>query len=151
MSKTRELSRLVEAAASGRTAELDVSDMRPLGNRATWYGVAKVHSSRVLRSSMAHATSLAKAVTDIGLCEPYAKLVFTFSINAHCRLQVRASEAVTSRPDQQPIVAVPSRPLSPPTGELPSVDNNSLLDPDAACETVHRLTARLPRFLSTPE
>jgi len=55
-SRATDLVRLVEAAAAGHPTEVDVSDIRNLGDRASWYGNVAVRGSDVLSGSMAHAT-----------------------------------------------------------------------------------------------
>jgi hypothetical protein len=68
-SRATDLARLVEAAAAGHPTEVDVSDIRPLGDRASWYGNVSVRGSHVLGGSMAHATSLGRTAARLGLCE----------------------------------------------------------------------------------
>ena len=146
--KAPKLAQLVEDAATGKTAELDVSDIRLFGNRAAWNGLARVHGSRALKAPMAHANALANVVTGNGLCEPYDQLVFSFSINSQCRLRVSAGGEISPLPDDQSMVDVPRSGPRPPTLGPPHVDDNSILDPTLSCKIVHRLLARLPKFTS---
>ena len=72
----------LQAAATGTRAEVVLPELRRLGARQSWYGAAEVHGRQVVRSSMAHATSLGKRVADTGICERWPDTTFRFTISA---------------------------------------------------------------------
>ena len=148
ISKAPELCDVIEAAAAGRTAELDVADIRPLGDRTSWNGVARVQGSRVLKTSMAHATSLARAVTELGLCQLHDNLVFHFSISSRCQLRVSAHDTESPVQGRGSTKNVPHSPSHPTAKGASFVDSGASLDPTEACEIAHRLIAGLPKFAS---
>ena len=61
-SHIEELWSTIEEAAAGGIGELDVSGLAALGDRASWYGVAKVVGREVVSAEMAHATALGRVV-----------------------------------------------------------------------------------------
>jgi hypothetical protein len=76
----------LQAAAAGTPAVVVVPELRHLGARQSWYGVAEVHRREVVRSSMAHATSLGKTVAGSGICERWPDNTFRFTISADGRV-----------------------------------------------------------------
>lgn len=87
-SKATELIHLIELAAIGRSGEADISDIRPLGDRGSWYGRVSVRGGEVVGGSMAHATSLGRTVARLGLCDQNPGKVFVFTINRALTLSV---------------------------------------------------------------
>jgi hypothetical protein len=72
----------LHAVAAGTPAVVVLPGLRRLGARQSWYGIAEVHGRQVVRSSMAHATSLGKTVAASGICERWPDLTFRFTIGA---------------------------------------------------------------------
>jgi serine/threonine protein kinase len=68
-------------AATGVPVTVGIPGLRSLGKRQSWYGVAEVRGRTVIRSSMAHATSLGKTVADSGICSPWPDDTFRFAIS----------------------------------------------------------------------
>jgi hypothetical protein len=72
----------LRAAAAGTPAVVVLPGLRRLGARQSWYGVAEVRGREVVRSSMAHATSLGKTVARSGACERWPGNTFRFTMSA---------------------------------------------------------------------
>jgi hypothetical protein len=72
----------LQLAATGVPAVVGVPDLRRLGTRGSWYGVAEVRGQQVTRSSMAHSASLGKTVAASGICERWPERTFRFTIGA---------------------------------------------------------------------
>jgi hypothetical protein len=72
----------LQAAATGTGAVIALPELRRLGTRQSWYGVAEIRGRQVVRSSMAHATSLGKTVAASGICERWPDRIFRFTISA---------------------------------------------------------------------
>jgi hypothetical protein len=80
VARLAEIRAAVAAAASGQPAALRLAGLTLLGDRQSWQGVAEVRCGDVTRSSMAHATSLAKTVAASGVCMPWPQSTFRFAI-----------------------------------------------------------------------
>jgi hypothetical protein len=87
-----EMSAALQAAVSGSTAIVDVAGVRCLGDRQSWYGVAEVCGSEMIRSSMAHATSLGRAVAVSGICAAWLEHTFRFTIGATGALTITIAD-----------------------------------------------------------
>jgi len=74
-----ELRNAVERAADGRQDELVISEIRSLGERASWHGTAVIQGASVLPSSMAHMRSLANGIVDAALCTAWPETTFRFA------------------------------------------------------------------------
>ncbi len=72
----------LERATAGLPVVIGLPDLRGAGERESWYGVAEVCGRGVTRSSMAHATSLGRAVAASGMCAAWPGSVFRFTIAA---------------------------------------------------------------------
>ncbi|MGH3194543.1 MAG: DUF7664 domain-containing protein [Streptosporangiaceae bacterium] len=72
----------VERAAAGLPAVAGLPGLRGAGERASWYGFAEVRGRGLTRSSMAHATSLGRAVAASSMCAAWPQCVFRFTIAA---------------------------------------------------------------------
>ena len=137
------LKQLIKAAAEGKPADLDVSDIRELGKRMSWSGSALVRGNSLVAAPMAHARSLGRLVVEHGLCSGHPELFFKFLITPSCRLRVSAE-----RTDEQVVNApkhVKSREPDPPAVISNIVSNGRAND---ACRQVHELLSRLPFFES---
>jgi hypothetical protein len=72
----------LQLAAAGLPVGIGLPDLRSVGERESWYGVAEVRGRGVTRSSMAHATSLGRAIAASGMCAAWPGSVFRFTIGA---------------------------------------------------------------------
>jgi hypothetical protein len=72
----------LQLAAAGLPVVIGLPDLRSAGERESWYGVAEVRGRGVTRSSMAHATSLGRAIAASGMCAAWPGSVFRFTIGA---------------------------------------------------------------------
>jgi hypothetical protein len=145
-SKATELAGLIESAAAGRQGELDILDIRPLGDRASWYGRVSVRGSEVVGGSMAHARSLGRTVARLGLCERHREKGFVFTITSALSLKVTVEETrAASEGPKRPTMAAASRTYLPDRSA-----SEGHVDPSEACGRVHALLERLP-LLSSPE
>ena len=89
-SRLREITQLLEEAyISGVSSDFDVSDIRELGRRKSWYGLVEVSRKGVAKGEMVHARSLGEAVHRNGLVEPYGDAVFQMSISKNLMLRVK--------------------------------------------------------------
>ena len=77
-----EISAALQAAVGGSAAIVDVAAVRCLGDRQSWYGVAEVCGREMIRSSMAHATSLGRTVAVSGICAAWPLRTFRFTLGA---------------------------------------------------------------------
>ena len=68
-------------AAGGSPAAVATPGLRDLGARQSWYGLAEVRGSELIRSSMAHATSLGKTVAASGICTPWPQDAFRLTVS----------------------------------------------------------------------
>jgi hypothetical protein len=71
-----------ESAVTGLPVVVALPGLRSAGERHSWYGVAEVRGRSVMRSSMAHAASLGKAVAASGICLAWPDWTFRFTIAA---------------------------------------------------------------------
>jgi hypothetical protein len=106
-------------AAGGSPAAVATPGLRDLGARQSWYGLAEVCGSELIRSSMAHATSLGRTVAASGICVPWPQDTFRLTVStAGDTVTVTAagpaSQAASTTPHRQPHRA----PVTP-AGELP--------------------------------
>jgi hypothetical protein len=106
--------------AAGRSpAAIATPGLRDLGARQSWYGLAEVRDSKLIRSSMAHATSLGKTVATMGICAPWPQDTFRLTVStAGDTVTITnvgpASQAARTTPHRQPHRA----PIIP-AGDLP--------------------------------
>jgi hypothetical protein len=75
-----EIRAAVECAANDLPAVAELPGLSDIGERQSWYGVAEVCGRDVTRSSMAHATALGKSIAASGLCAPWPRRRFRFTI-----------------------------------------------------------------------
>jgi hypothetical protein len=68
-------------AAAGAPVAIEVPGLRRLGARRSWYGVTEVRGREVIRSSMAHASSLGKIVAADGSCAQWPDHTFRLAID----------------------------------------------------------------------
>lgn len=146
-SRATDLALLVEAAAAGDPTEVDVSDIRPLGDRVSWYGNVSVRGSHVLSVSMAHATSLGRTVARLGLCERHPGQVFLFTITPALTLKVivRGRHETNGIPRARMAVVAARTPL-PDLSE-----SEGRVDPSEACRRIHTLLERLSLLSAVQE
>ena len=77
-----QLRHAAEFAAFGPTAKVDLPELRSLGDRRSWYGVAEVSGRDLTRATSAHAVSLGRAITASGICSRWTDRTFRFTINS---------------------------------------------------------------------
>ncbi len=70
----------IELAAAGNAATVSVPELRRLGDRQSWSGVAEVRGCELTRTSGAHAKSLARALVTNGICANWADVTFRLAI-----------------------------------------------------------------------
>jgi len=144
--KKSELAFLIDAAATGRPAEIDVSDIIPLGQRDSWYGRTRVRSGKVDSADMAHATSLGRMVARLGLCARYPDKTFSFNITRDATLRVTVEgEAPRSAPLA---TGLPTATRPPKSVRVPTESAAITLDPSLACGQLHDLLMNLPAYAS---
>jgi hypothetical protein len=68
-------------AAKGFPATVSTPGLPDLGDRQSWYGLAKVRAHEMTRSSMAHATSLGRTIAASGICAQWPRDTFRLVIN----------------------------------------------------------------------
>jgi hypothetical protein len=93
-------------AVSTGIVEIHLNGLRSEGDRRSWNGIAEVRGRRVQRSSMAHATSLAKVVADSGICEDWPDRAIRLTVNSSGDVLTVSGIAVGSE-------GKPSRPITP--------------------------------------
>lgn len=92
MARLEEIGVAVRAAADGTGSPVDVTGVRGLGNRRSWYGIAEVHGREMTRSSMAHAASLGRAVAASGMCAAWPDRTFRFTVSTSGVLTVTTAD-----------------------------------------------------------
>jgi hypothetical protein len=134
-----ELGSAIERAAAGEEGSLDVSGLRELGQRESWYGSATVQGSTVVSSAMAHATSLARLVTGQNMCTRWPEKTFRFRISNGLTLAVVTG---ISRPRTAPSAPQTHHQLATaqPFGSM----GPESMEVAMACERVHTLLEGLP-------
>ena len=68
-------------AAGGFPAVVATPGLHDLGARQSWYGLAEVCGSVLIRSSMAHATSLGRTVAASEICAPWPQDTFRLTVS----------------------------------------------------------------------
>jgi len=72
----------IARAAAGGPGVAELPGLQGAGERRSWSGVAEVRGRDLIRSSMAHATSLGKVVAAGGLCVAWPDMTFRFAVSA---------------------------------------------------------------------
>jgi len=152
----------VERAASGLPAVVELAELSDIGERQSWYGVAEVRGRDVTRSSMAHATALGKAIAASGLCAPWPRSTFRFTIAATGDLLTisamdaprahRAELAVMARGQAPANSAAASRlrRSGSTAGKSLAGGGRARVADDAAVERFYLALAELAEFLHGP-
>jgi len=91
LNKIREI--LNEAYRYGKSREIDVSGIKVLGKRQSWYGDVILSQSGIERSEMAHARSLGNVILKNALISEFEDAKFRLVISAN--LKLRAEKAKT--------------------------------------------------------
>jgi len=110
----------IQLASTHRRAVIPLSGLGDEGERQSWRGTADVRGNQVVRSSMAHATSLARLVANSGICERWPERTIRFAIGAagdELTISVAAGPAVSVSPSLEPM-PVPAGNLAPPRDEM---------------------------------
>ena len=87
---------LREAAQSGKSSALDVSDLTEYGSRKNWYGVVEVYDGYIDKGEMVHAGSLGQIIERSGIVKELGVEGFSLVITSELRLQVRLIPVQTS-------------------------------------------------------
>lgn len=101
-----EIRAAVAAAASGQRAVIRLAGLTGLGDRQSWHGVAEVRGGDVVRSSMAHATSLATTVAASGMCTIWPRSTFRFAITTSGDTLTISAVEGPPRLQQAPLAAI---------------------------------------------
>lgn len=158
------LAQLIAAAVAGQPETADFPDIRRFGKRASWYGSAVVKSRTVLRSSMAHMTSLAHIVAELDLCASYPTPIFTFTMDRQCRLtvfcsgqtsRIRGAFTSTTPPSSSGVGSSSGVPVGNGGTAVGATDVSTTtlatggtgrVPASRACADVHRLLSELPTY-----
>src|ERR1022692_820711 len=97
VAQLHEIRAAVQLAAAGSRAAVAVPDLRRLGARRSWYGVAEVRGREVTRSSGAHGVSLGRTVAATSICVPWTDQTFRFTISAVGMLTIVTAEGGAAR------------------------------------------------------
>lgn len=117
----------IELAASGEPAVVQLPGLRNAGERQSWHGAVEVRGHAAMPASMAHARSLGNTVAASGLCAPWPRSTFRFTIAAAGgTLTVSAA----SGHDPQPATPAAKWPARAP-GNGPGARGASALEPAA--------------------
>jgi hypothetical protein len=143
--RLNDLTVLIESAAEGRPASLELVGLEALGQRASWYGSAVVRAGDY-EASMAHMVSLAKLVARAGLCAEWPSMEFRFTVSQPRRLTVTARSGAAMTPPARRVMTLPV-PLRPSS----DVSVWATVDAGEACTQVHRLLDRLPILRSSDD
>lgn len=135
---------LIDDAAAGRAAAVDLPAIATLGQRISWAGMSTVHGSSVVTASMAHMVALARFVASSHFCSSWPNEMFVFSMNSRCNLAVRTRQAA----DNPPGAGRPSGRLDSPRRmhtRCP-VGGGRAVDATRACEAIHAAVSDLPSY-----
>ena len=77
-----------EAYTYGRSREIDVSDLRKLGKRKSWYGVVIVSRDGIHEGIAAHVVALGKLMQRMGLLDDYGNAAFKIRVSSKLRLSI---------------------------------------------------------------
>jgi len=89
-----EIAQLLEAAyENGKSAELDVSDIKNYGKRNNWYGIVEVFKDEIKKGEMAHVRSLGKVIVRNRLLDSFEKPGFRLTVLSNLKLRVEKLDA----------------------------------------------------------
>ena len=147
-----ELRKAMARAASGHEDEITISEIRNLGERGSWYGIAFIRDTSVLSASIAHMRSLANTIVSAALCSAWPEMTFRFA--------TRSDGIVLT------VMAQPDR-TSPPGSAVPGSGRRSIqlgeelatrqggvetpVDATLTCGEIHALLHYLPRCKAPSE
>ncbi len=80
---------LREAAESGKSSAIDVSDLREHGRRKNWYGVVEVFGGYIDKGEMVHVGSLGKIIERSGIVKELEVQGFSLVITSGLRLYAK--------------------------------------------------------------
>ena len=120
-------------AAQGIPVTIEIPGLRELGDRQSWHGVAEVNAVRLMRSSMAHATSLGNTIADSGICQRWPEFTFRFTVST-------AGDVLTVTTAAGSPADHPRRTPAPPKV---SVVPGSSTDPELLYQILHRIAERM--------
>jgi len=78
-----------EAAQSGDSTSVDVSDLKEYGSRKNWHGIVEVYDGYLDKGEMVHAGSLGKIVERSGIVKELGVEGFSLVITSDLKLYVR--------------------------------------------------------------
>ncbi len=87
---------LQQAYETGRSSELDISELRNHGNRQSWYGVVDFANGRQIRGEMAHVRSLGRVLLESGALQEYPNTRFRAIVSSTLKLRIERGETTTS-------------------------------------------------------
>jgi hypothetical protein len=138
----------IRLAATRGHAAIPLSGLDDEGQRHSWHGTADVRGRKVMRSSMAHATSLARIVASNGICEQWPDRTIRFAISSGGdELTISATASPSARVAPGPVPVPPTEPMPPRTfGGMP---RERKADMDAFYSILDELAAKVggPRLL----
>ena len=131
-------------AAEGEVAELDVTAIKQLGRRTSWYGSTRVRDGELLAGNMAHAVSLGRQVLNSRMLTAWPQTEFILSISEGGRLTVRSQ---TRRPtlDLPQAVGRESEPASARSHDA------GIINPSESCRLIHQTLEKLPEYSKPSE
>jgi hypothetical protein len=106
-------------AVGGLPAAVATPGLRDLGARQSWYGLAEVCGSELVRSSMAHATSLGRTVAASGICAPWCQDTFRLTVSTAGDTVTITTAGPPSQAASTTLDRQPHRAPVTPAGELP--------------------------------
>lgn len=134
------------ASTHGR-ATIPLSGLREEGGRQSWHGSADVQGNQVVRSSMAHATSLARIVASSGICEQWPGRTIRFTISAagdELTISVAAGPSASLLREPIPV------PVGKPTHGWDETHDSKSADRQADTDEFYALLDDLARRVSGP-
>jgi hypothetical protein len=123
-------------AAQGIPVTIETPGLRELGDRQSWHGVAEVNAGGLMRSSMAHATSLGRTIADSGICGRWPESNFRFTVS-------RAGDILTVSTAAGRRGGRADPPWGTPAPPIVSVVPGSSPDPELFYQILHKLAERM--------
>lgn len=108
----------IRLAVTRGQAAISLSGIRDLGERHSWQGTADVRGHQVMRSSMAHVTSLARIVASSGICELWPERIIHFAIGS-------VGDELTISATVSPPTSISAKPLAVPWEESRDISDRT--------------------------
>ena len=100
----------IRLATTRGHAAISLSGLGDEGDRQSWHGTADVRGGEVVRSSMAHVTSLARIVASDGICEQWPDRTIRLAIGS-------VGDQLTISATTGPSMSFSPNPPAPPVAE----------------------------------